>query len=220
MDKLKKIYDEILPFKEVVGISIGTRPDAVDREKLELISSYKKRYEVWIEYGLQSTHNRTLTLINRGHNFEDFLNAVNITKIYDIPICCHVILGLPQETKDDMIETARKITELKLNGVKIHLLHILKGSGLEKLYFAGEIKLLEQDEYVELACAFLENISGEIIVQRVTGEGSKDNHIAPSWALDKIGTINKIRETLRKRRSAQGCKVKSSFHPLIRRSSV
>ena len=197
-DKLKKIYDEVLPFKEIVGISIGTRPDAVDREKLELIASYKDRYEVWIEYGLQSVHDRTLKAIKRGHTFGDFLKAVKLARAHRIPVCAHVILGLPGETKEDMLETAKKIKELKIEGIKIHLLHILKGSAFEKLYAEGHIKLLGQDEYVDLVYSFLENLHPDIIVERLTGQGAGRDHIAPAWALDKMGTINKIKERIRR----------------------
>jgi len=204
-DKLKKIYDEALPFKEIVGISIGTRPDAVDRDKIGLIASYKDRYEVWLEYGLQSAHDRTLKAIKRGHTFDDFLKAVKLAKEAGISICVHVILGLPDETKDDMIQTAKKIKELKIEGIKIHLLHVLKGSELERLHAEGRIELLGQDEYADLASSFLENLPPDIIVQRLTGQGSGRDHIAPAWALDKTGTIRKI--------------ISSSRH-LYKRSSV
>lgn len=207
LDKLKAIYDNVLLFKEVVGLSIGTRPDAIDRDKLRLVSSYKDRYEVWVEYGLQSIHDKTLNTINRGHDFKDFLAAFKLAKEFDIPVCAHVILGLPGETRDDMIATSKKISELKIGGVKIHLLHILKGSALEKLYNEGKSRVLDQDEYVELVCDFLENLSKDIIIQRLTGEGPSDMHIAPLWALDKINTINKIGETLKKRGSFQGANV-------------
>src|SRR3989338_3173878 len=103
LNRLKKIYDEVLPFDGVVGISIGTRPDTIDRDILKLIASYKDRYEVWIEYGLQSIHDKTLKYINRGHLFGDFLKALSITKGFDIPVSAHIILGLPGETKDDMM---------------------------------------------------------------------------------------------------------------------
>jgi len=196
VDKLKAIYDQVTGFDGIVGISIGTRPDTVDREKLKSIASYKERYEVWLEYGLQSIHDKTLKSINRGHTFDDFSNAVKMTREFSIPICAHVILGLPGETKEDMMVTAKKLAELKIEGVKIHLLHILKGSKLEELYRKGEIALLEQDEYVELAREFLSNLSPDIIVQRLTGQGSKDDHIAPLWALDKTGTIDKITEAI------------------------
>ncbi len=202
--ELKRAYDCILPFKDVVGLSIGTRPDCVDRDKLSLIASYKDDYDVWIEYGLQSIHNKTLKTIKRGHNFEDFLRALEDTKALSISVCAHVIIGLPGETREEIIDTAKKLTELKINGVKIHLLHILRESGLEKPYRDGSIKILSQDEYAELVCDFLEHLSGDIIIQRLTGQGSREDHIAPLWALDKIGTINRIEETLRKRGSYQG----------------
>lgn len=207
LDKLKAIYDNILPFEEVVGLSIGTRPDAVSRDKLRLIASYKDRYEVWVEYGLQSIHDKTLETIKRGHDFKDFLAAFKLAKEFDIPVCAHVILGLPGETRGDMIATAKKISELKIDGVKIHLLHILKGSLLEKLYNEGKVSVLGQDEYVGLACDFLENLSKDIIIQRLTGEGPSDMHIAPLWALDKVGTLDRIEQTLKRRGSFQGANI-------------
>lgn len=207
LSRLKALYDEVLPFEEIVGLSIGTRPDTVDEEKLGLIASYGAKREVWIEYGLQSVHDSTLKYINRGHDYSDFLNAVDLTKKFNIKICVHVILGLPGETREDMIETARRLSELKINGVKIHLLHILKGSAFDGLYRKGLVKVLSQDEYVGLVADFLKNLSPCIIIQRLTGEGKREEHIAPSWALDKIGTINKIRETLLTRKSFQGIRL-------------
>lgn len=192
VDKLKGLYDQVLGFDDIVGISIGTRPDTIDKEKLGLISSYKSGYEVWIEYGLQSIHNKTLKLINRGHAFADFLQAVRITRQFEIPVCAHVILGLPGETKEDMIETAKTLRGLKIDGIKIHVLHVLKGSKVEELYNEGNIKLLEQDEYVDLVIFFLKHLHPDTIIQRLTGQGSMEDHVAPDWALDKIGTINKI----------------------------
>lgn len=196
VEKLKAAYDQVLGLDDIVGISVGTRPDAIDREKLKLIASYKGRYEVWLEYGLQSAHDKTLKLINRGHTFEDFSNAVKLTRGFDIPICVHVILGLPGETRLDVIGTAKKLAELKIDGIKIHPLHVLKGSYLEKLYKKGELKLLSQDEYADLVREFLININQDIIIHRLTGQGGKDDHIAPEWALDKVGTIKKITESI------------------------
>lgn len=205
VDKLKSIYDEVLGFEKIAGISIGTRPDTIDRDKLKLISSYKDAgYEVWMEYGLQSIHDKTLKKINRGHDFRDFMDALELTREFGIPVCVHIIIGLPGETRQDVIETAKKLTELKMDGVKIHLLHILKGSPCEKLYKEGALNVLSQDEYAELVCDFLENLSGDIIIQRLTGEGPRQNHIAPLWALDKTGTINRIEEISRQRGSRQG----------------
>ena len=218
--RLKTIYDEVTPFKEIIGISIGTRPDAVNEEVLGLIASYGAKREIWIEYGLQSVHDRTLKSINRGHDYNDFLNAVNLTKRFNIQISVHVILGLPGETREDMIETARRLNDLKVNGVKIHLLHILKGSAFEDLYREGLVKVLSEDKYVELVVDFLEHLASDIIIQRLTGEGRREDHIAPAWALDKIGTINKIRETLLRRKSFQGYYSSPSTRPKYSSSEV
>lgn len=197
VDKLKKAYDEVSGFDDIVGISIGTRPDSVDREKIRLIASYKKSYEVWIEYGLQSAHDKTLQLINRGHTYDDFLKAYGLAKEYGLFVSAHVILGLPGEKKEDMIETAKRLSALKVDGIKIHLLHVLRGSELENMYYQGKVRLLEQKEYIGLVCDFLRNLSPGIIIQRLTGEGRREDHIAPLWALDKIDTINKIRSSFR-----------------------
>ena len=201
---LKKTYDQVTAFSEIVGISIGTRPDTIDDEKARLIASYADRYEVWVELGLQSAHNKTLEIINRGHTFEDFLAAFGLVKKTGIPVSVHVILGLPGETRADMLETAKKLSDLKVDAVKIHLLHVLRGSPLEKLYNEKGLQLLTQSEYVELVCDFLEHLSPDIIIQRLTGEGSRSDHLAPMWALDKIDTINRIGEVLKKRGTCQG----------------
>ena len=209
VEKLKSIYDALLPFTDIVGLTIGTRPDTIDEDKIKLISSYKDRYDVWMEYGLQSSNDKTLEFLNRGHTYRDFTEAVELTKRYGLSICAHVILGLPGETKEDMMRTAERLNELRVDGVKIHMLHILKGSRLEKLYNEKRIYLLEQDEYVNLVCGFLENLSGDMVIQRMTGEGTRQSHMAPKWALDKIGTINKIGEALKQRGNCQGILVNS-----------
>ncbi|MFH1996047.1 MAG: TIGR01212 family radical SAM protein [Candidatus Omnitrophota bacterium] len=202
--KLRGIYDAVLPFKDVVGISIGTRPDIVDDEKMALIASYSDRYDMWVEFGLQSMHDRTLALLNRRHTREDFTQAVRLTKAHAVSCAAHVILGLPGESASDMIETARFLNSTKVEGVKIHLLHILKGSPLEKEYAHGAVRILEQEEYVTIICDFIENLSPDIVIQRLTGQGSGKSHIAPAWALDKIDTINKIRAELTRRGTRQG----------------
>ena len=208
--KLKEIYDSILPFRDVVGISIGTRPDTVDEEKLSLISSYKKDHDVWIEYGLQSIHDKTLKAINRGHSAYDFLDALRLARSSGVRVSAHVILGLPGESPEEMLETAQTLNEWGIDGVKIHCLHILNGSLYEKLYNEGKIALLGQDEYAELVCDFLERLSEKIIIQRLTGQGSRADHVAPEWALDKLGTIKKIEEIFERRGSYQGCRLMSN----------
>jgi len=204
LERLEAVYAQALGFDDIVGISIGTRPDCVDDARLGLISSYADRYEVWLELGLQSVHNRTLERIARGHTFEDFLAALNLAGKFNIPVCAHIIVGLPGETREETLKTAETLSRLKVGAVKIHLLHVLRGSPLERLYGEGKLGLLTRPEYVELVCDILERLSPEIIIQRLTGQGDRLNHIAPAWALDKTGTIENIKEVLRKRGTRQG----------------
>ena len=204
VEKLKTVYDAILPFDGIVGMSVGTRPDCVDKSVIGLLSSYSDRYEIWIEYGLQSVRNDTLKYLNRGHTFEDFTRAVTLSKAGAVKICAHVILGLPGETVNDAAETARILTGLKIDGVKIHMFHVLKGSRLEKLYRENGLKLLSMEEYVSTVCSFLENLSPGIVIQRLTGQGQLEYHIAPDWALDKTAAIGSIDKELMRRKTRQG----------------
>jgi len=203
-EELKKKYDIIREFPEIVGLSISTRPDCVDEEKIELIRSYTKDYTVWLEYGLQSVNNSTLQFLNRNHSFEDFLRALELTKDKNILISVHIILGLPSETKEDTLKTAKVISSLPIWGVKFHCLHVVKETPLEKLYNQGKIKLLSQKEYVELICDFLELIPSSWVVLRLVSEASPDYLVAPSWVNDKQSVIREIEKELKRRNSWQG----------------
>jgi radical SAM protein (TIGR01212 family) len=155
VDRLKQVYDEALSVTDVVGLSIGTRPDCVDDSVLNLLQGYTKEYLVWIEYGLQSAHDQTLSLINRGHSFDCFKKAVHATKNRGINICVHIILGLPNENKRLMLETAKRIASLGIDGIKIHLLYVIKGTKLEDLYLSGSYTCLEQEDMLNLFVIFL-----------------------------------------------------------------
>ncbi|MEK7449684.1 MAG: TIGR01212 family radical SAM protein [Planctomycetota bacterium] len=203
-DQLKKIYDEIAEFKDVVGLSIGTRPDCVPDETLDLITSYTDRYLVWLEYGLQSKHDRTLKFIRRGHNYESFVDAVKRTQGRNISICAHIILGLPGETKQDMVETVQAITDLNIDGIKLHNLYVSKNTSLEQLYQKGEIKLLTFEEYVPLLCDLLELLPPKMVVQRVTGELAGEYLVAPKWEVNKGQIIRAIEIELKRRNTYQG----------------
>ncbi|MCX5680182.1 MAG: TIGR01212 family radical SAM protein [Candidatus Omnitrophica bacterium] len=159
---------------------------------------------MWIEYGLQSVKDNTLDRLERKHTFKDFTIAVELAKRYGIKTCAHLILGLPGETAKDAVNTAKALNDLKIDGIKIHLLHILKGSRMENIYKEGGIRLLDQAEYVVMVCDLLENLSSGIVIQRLTGEGDRENHIAPLWALDKTKTIRMIGEEFVKRGTYQG----------------
>ena len=202
--KLKSLYEEALAVDDVVGLSIGTRPDCVNEPVLDLLQDYAKDYLVWLEYGLQSAHDTTLTLINRGHDFQCFKEAVDATRNRGIKICAHIILGLPNEDRSRMLETARSIANMGIDGIKIHLLYVVKGTQLEKLYSIGMYRCLEQQEYVNLVCDFLELIPQDMVIQRLTGDPHPEELVAPMWSLKKTETLTLIKDTLEKKDSWQG----------------
>ena len=201
---LQDLYAEALGVDDVVGLSIGTRPDCVDDAVLDLLQDYAKRYLIWIEYGLQSASDATLAFINRGHDVQCFKDAVKKTRNRNIKICAHVILGLPHETRQDMLHTAETLAALEVDGVKLHLLYVVKGTPLETLYRRGDFECLEQDAYVDLVCDFLERIPCEMVVQRLTGDPHPGELVAPAWALKKTDILEQIRKTLEKNDSRQG----------------
>jgi len=203
-DRLKILYEQALAIEDVVGLSIGTRPDCVNEQILELLQSYVKKHLVWIEYGLQSANDSTLVFINRGHNVKCFKKAVVATKNRGIKICAHVILGLPNEKKNHVLETARAVSDMEIDGIKIHLLYVVRGTKLDKLCAAGEYRCLEQQQYADLVCDFLEHIPKNMIIQRLTGDPHPEELVAPLWALKKTENMALIKETLEKRDSWQG----------------
>ena len=203
--ELEKIYNASLCDDRIVGLSIGTRPDCVDDEKLKLISSYAQDYETWVEYGLQSIHDKTLERINRGHDFDCFLKAYEKTKENHIKVCVHVIFGL-WESHDEIMQTAQKLAELKVDGVKIHMLCALENTKLANLYRAGEIDFMSEDEYVQTVCDFLEYLPPDTTIHRLAGNGFSKTLIAPQWLGKKFDCLNKIDREFVKRNSYQGCK--------------
>lgn len=206
--ELKAKYDQALKDKDIIGLAIGTRPDCVSEDILSLISSYKRDYKVWMEYGLQSAHDRTLKLINRGHTVADFADAVRLTNKFGIDICAHIILGLPGEVRRDMLETAAFVSDLGIHGLKIHALYVVKGSEMEKQFAGGLYRPLSQAEYVDLVCDVLEIISPEMVIHRITGDPRPEELLAPLWVRGKSATINAIKANFLKRNSFQGSKMK------------
>lgn len=204
LQNLQRLYDEALKVDDIVGLSIGTRPDCVDEAVLDLLQDYARHHLIWIEYGLQSARDATLAFINRGHDVQCFRNAVEKTRNRGINICAHVILGLPHENRQDMLHTAATIAKMGIDGLKLHLLYVVKGTPLETLYRKGEFKCLEQPAYVDLVCDFLERIPAEMVIQRLTGDPHRNELAAPQWSLKKTETLSLIRQTLEKRDSWQG----------------
>jgi len=205
---LQQMFDEVFCCEDMVGMSIGTRPDCIDKQKLDLIASYTKSYLVWLEYGLQSAHNTTLKTINRGHRVEDFFKAVDLTRGRGINICAHVILGLPGEDRKMMLQTAKMLADSHINGVKIHLLYVIKGTRLDQMWKNGDYFPMDQEEYVNRVCDFLELLPKRIIIQRITGDPHSDELRAPLWAGRYRETFNMIQTTLENRDTFQGKRYK------------
>lgn len=204
VETLKQLYEEALAVDDVVGLAIGTRPDCVSTEVLDLLQGYTRDYLIWLEYGLQSAHDTTLKAINRGHDVGAFEKAVTATAGRGIHISAHMILGLPGETRREMLETAAFIAGLPIEGVKLHLLYVVKGTALARLYGQGGYQCLEQRAYVDLVCDVLERLPGHMVIQRLTGDPHRHELIAPQWALEKNATVAMIRERLEERDTWQG----------------
>jgi len=206
VETMRAMYDAAFSCEGVVGMAVGTRPDCVDEQKLDLIGSYAQNYLVWLEYGLQSVHDTTLAFINRGHTLKDFENAVAMTRGKGIQICAHVILGLPGETRDMMLDTARYLADSGIHGVKIHLLYVIKDTPLDRLFLAGKYQPMTQREYVETVCDFLAFLPEQMVIQRITGDPHGSELRAPAWAGRYRETFNLIQQALAHRDTFQGKK--------------
>lgn len=214
-DQLRLLYAQAISHRSVVGLSVGTRPDCVNPEVVGILSSYRRDYLVWLELGLQSAHDETLRRIRRGHDVAAFEKAVRLAAGHGLNICAHVILGLPGEDRSMMHETARYLGELPVHGVKIHLLYVVRGTPLADLYERKEIRCLERGEYVDLAVDFLERLPPEVVIQRLTGEPSGADLVAPRWAMEKAENLRLIRERLEERDTWQGKKYRKNHRPSI-----
>ncbi|MBN1830875.1 MAG: TIGR01212 family radical SAM protein [Deltaproteobacteria bacterium] len=204
LSRLKELYDQAMECPDMVGLSVATRPDCVTQEVLALLGSYQRDHLVWIEYGLQSAHDITLTRINRGHDVACFEESVRMAKEYGLNVCAHIILGLPGETRDMMLQTARFLGRLPIDGVKIHLLYIVRDAPLAMLYEKGEYQCLEKEVYVDLVVDVLEYLPSEMVIQRLTGDAAAEELVAPIWAKDKFDTLESIRRRLEERDTWQG----------------
>lgn len=208
IEKLRALYDEASEFDDVAGLSIGTRPDCVPDEVLDLVQSYTEKMEVWLEYGIQTIHDHTLQRVNRGHDFATFRDAVERTKGRGIKLCAHVILGLPGESLEDMMATADALRELGIDGIKIHHLYIARDTKMAEEYERGEVQLFQTEEYVSAACDFLERTPRNVAVQRLVGDTtSGDILVAPCWTQTKTEIIGMFATEFARRGTSQGCRV-------------
>ena len=211
---LKELYDEALSFPEVIGLSVGTRPDCLPDEVLDLLALYSEKTHLWVEIGLQSMHNQTLLRINRGHTYEQFTDAIVRTKLRGLRVCVHVILGLPGETREMMMQTADALAGFQIDGLKIHHLYIAENTILAKLHKVSPVKTLTMEEYVSLACDFLERIPSHVAIQRLTGELKGDYLIAPLWNMSKKAVLAAIEKEFARRGTCQGKLCNKALAPL------
>jgi uncharacterized protein len=204
--QLARLYDQALAVPDVVGLIVGTRPDCLPQETLELLADYASRCYFWLELGLQSHLDRTLAAIGRGHDLAAFNDALAGCKKRGIRVCAHVILGLPGESREEMLEGVEFLNQAGVDGVKLHLLHVMRGTRLAQQYAAGGFRVLDRDEYVGLVCDYLERLDPRIVVHRLTGDGNRADLIAPLWSLKKFEVLNLIDGELERRGSRQGAR--------------
>ncbi|MFO0843527.1 MAG: TIGR01212 family radical SAM protein [Gemmataceae bacterium] len=204
VEKLRRLYDEALSEPRVVGLAIGTRPDSVPNSVLDLLEDYARRLPVFLELGLQTIHDRSLDWMNRGHHADAFFDAVERCRGRGLSLCAHVILGLPGEGRDDMLATADALAGLPVEGIKVHNLYVVKGTPLEEMHRAGEVALFGLGDYVSVVCDFLERLSPDQVIHRLSGDAPPDHFVAPSWCLDKPGLLRAIDAELLRRDSWQG----------------
>lgn len=209
INDLKTIFYQALSHPDVIGLAIATRPDCLSDDVLELLSELNKKTYLWIELGLQSIHEKTAILINRCYPLSTFERAVENLNKYNIRIVVHLIFGLPNESKDEILESVRYMSEKNIFGIKIHLLHVLENTRLAEIYEKGIFRTLEKDEYIQLVVDALELIPPNITIHRLTGDAPWRSLVAPKWSTDKKGILNGIDKELLKRNSRQGIQLKT-----------
>jgi len=204
VEKLKELYSAAIKHPQIVGLAIGTRPDCVSDAVLDLLNEFQQQVQVWLEYGLQTKHNQTLEQLNRGHTAEEFVEAVLRTQERGIPVTAHLILGLPGETPEMMIESAQLIASLNTHGIKIQNLYLEEGMKLTQDYKNGRFSIMDRETYIQLVCDILEILPPEMVIERLTGEPNPRSMVAPKWSLEKAALITAINRELEKRNSTQG----------------
>lgn len=204
VEVLREKYEVIFSFPEIIGLFIGTRPDSIAPEVYPLLEELNKRTYLTIELGLQSVHSKSLRYLNRNHTFQQFLDTFSLLKERNIDVVVHLVIGIPEETESDVLETIKEMNRLKPAGIKFHLMHVLKNTPLFDMYQRKEFELLGKDEYVNLVVTVLEHLDPSIVIHRLTGEREKEIFYAPEWAMNKNDVIQSIRNTLKARDTYQG----------------
>lgn len=204
LEKLRSVYEEALAFENVNGIAIGTRADCIDRETAGYLTELSKRTYLSVELGLQTIYDTTAEKINRCHSYSDFLSTYYMLKELGINTGIHIINGLPGETREMMMQTAYEVSRLKPHSVKIHMLHIIKGTRLAEEYHETPFKIMDLEEYIDLVCDQIEIMHPDTVIERITGDGNRETLIAPLWSTNKKAVLNGIDKELRKRETYQG----------------
>lgn len=205
---LKENYEKILKLDNVIGLNIATRCDCLPNDVLNYLEELNKKTDLTIELGLQTIHEKTSKLINRGHTLKQFEDAYKELRKRNINVVVHIINGLPYETKEMMLETIKYVSHLDIQGIKIHMLFVLKGTELEKLYKKENFHILTKEEYVDIVCDELELLREDIVINRITGDPNKNLVIEPTWLIKKFGVLNEIDKEMERRNSYQGIKYK------------
>lgn len=201
---LRKIFYEAIQDPEVVALSIATRPDCIAEETLALLRELNQLKPVWVELGLQTSNEKTAEEIHRGYGLACFEDCVRRLKAAGLQVIVHVILGLPNETKECMIDTIEYLNQVGIHGIKLQLLHVLKGTQLENIYRSGAFQVLDLEEYTDILCDCIEHLSPDVVIHRLTGDGPRRLLIAPSWSTDKKGVRNYIHQEFLRREICQG----------------
>lgn len=204
IDILRKKYEEAISEEGVVALAIATRPDCLGEDVLDLLEELNKRVYTWVELGLQTSNENTAKLINRGYSLDVFEKAVKELKSRNIDVVTHVIFGLPEETKENMINTVRYVNSLGIQGIKFHLLHLMKNTPLVRLYEKGELKFMNQDDYISLISSAITITPSNVVIHRLTGDAPRALLIGPQWSLKKWEILNSIDSELKEKDIYQG----------------
>ncbi len=204
LSKIKGMLEPFLDKEEVAEIAIATRCDCLNEEIVNYLNSITNKKPIWIELGLQTTNFKSSKYLNLGYNFDDFKKAISLLEDTNIKVCVHIINGLPNETKEDMLKTIKDINHLKFDSIKIHMLHILKDTKLNEIYQKEPFNMLGRDEYIEIVVKQLELLKPEVVIERLTGDPIKEELIEPNWVLNKTTILNDIDKLMAKLDTYQG----------------
>lgn len=204
--QVRQLFSEARAVSDVVGLIAATRPDCLPEEMLAYLQELDGQTYLWLEIGMQTMHDRSLAAINRRHNHACSVDAIQRARSRGLKVCAHIILGLPRETRDETLAMAGELNRLGVDGIKLHLLHVMKGTQLAEMYSRGEVKVLCRDEYAGLVCDFLELLEPRILIHRLTGDGGHDQLVAPLWSLKKFEILNLIDAEMERRGTRQGSK--------------